>query len=129
VILRAVWFLTVVFLGQASSAAEVLGHISDETAPPPQASPSNTSSARRIIYRVICAADDPLPDCQQAPLSDDGATETKPASAAQSVQGETAETQESEIAAPNRKVGKASNTVRKAKKSANTKKKAVKKAK
>lgn len=51
------------------SVAEVLGHISDETDSAPVAQAAKASD-RKIIYRVICNAEDPLPDCGQAPLVD-----------------------------------------------------------
>lgn len=53
-------------------AAELLGKISDETAPPAdQAQPAAADNGRKIIYRVICEPEgEQLPECQQSPVND-----------------------------------------------------------
>lgn len=59
--------LVVVAFSALQVQAEVLGHISDETATPILAEPANAqANDRRIIYRVICSPDgEALPDCEQ----------------------------------------------------------------
>ncbi|WP_446808425.1 hypothetical protein ACH50O_14125 [Methylomonas sp. 2BW1-5-20] len=56
-----------------SAHSELLGRISDETAP--VATPAERKAAknndRKIIYRVICSAEDKdLPDCDQSAVDD-----------------------------------------------------------
>lgn len=68
------WSLALLFgLSVAQSEGkELLGGISDETAPPvAQPEPSAKDNERRIIYRVICSPEgEQLPDCAQPPVTD-----------------------------------------------------------
>lgn len=59
--------LAVITFCALQAQAEVLGHISDETATPVNAEPANAEvNDRRITYRVICEPDgEALPDCEQ----------------------------------------------------------------
>ena len=64
-----------ILLSPLSSAAEVLGHISDDTESVVSESEAPQNKDRRIIYRVICTpGGEALPDCER-PLDD---TETPP---------------------------------------------------
>ncbi|WFP49834.1 hypothetical protein PL263_17255 [Methylomonas sp. EFPC3] len=55
--------------------AELLGSISDDTAPKaqPELAPAGKNDGRRIVYRVICSPEDQdLPDCDRAAVDEPG---------------------------------------------------------
>ncbi|MCQ8116366.1 hypothetical protein [Methylomonas rosea] len=70
-----------IWVYSASATAELLGTISDETAPvtkslEPKASKNDD---RKIIYRVICSPDDQdLPDCDRSAVDDGNETALLP---------------------------------------------------
>jgi hypothetical protein len=68
--MKFIWpslLLAVVTFFALQAQAEVLGHISDETATPVIAEPAKAEvNDRRITYRVICDPEgEALPDCEQ----------------------------------------------------------------
>jgi len=59
--------------------AELLGSISDDTAPKaqPEQAPAGKNDGRRIVYRVICSAEDrDLPDCDRDAIDEAGEAES-----------------------------------------------------
>lgn len=70
--------LALVLAAALPAKAELLGSISDDTAPKPQPepAPAGKNDGRRIVYRVICSAEDrDLPDCDRDAVDDTGEAE------------------------------------------------------
>jgi len=65
-------FLVYLWAFSAPVTAELLGRISDDTAPAAAAAPpAAKQSDRKIIYRVICSPEDQdLPDCDKSAVDD-----------------------------------------------------------
>ncbi len=73
ILISCLYLLVCCILSVPTVNAELLGSISDETAP--LTDPTQTKAAkqndRKIIYRVICSAEDKdLPDCDQSAVDD-----------------------------------------------------------
>lgn len=70
--------LVLILVAALPARAELLGSISDDTAPKaqPEPAPAGKSDGRRIVYRVICSPEDQdLPDCDRAAVDEAGATD------------------------------------------------------
>lgn len=70
--------LVLILVAALPARAELLGSISDDTAPKaqPEPAPAGKSDGRRIVYRVICSPEDhDLPDCDRAAVDETGATD------------------------------------------------------